>query len=400
MRMPPERLRVLVLSTSYPLRAGSSSGVFVHRLVEALQAHCAMTVLCPDDNVDAPVAASGGIALAAFRYAPRRWQGLAQSPGGVLPAIRAQPALLALLPPFLAALAWSLLRHARRADVIHANWAICGAVAALLRGLHRRPIVVTLRGDDVTVAARSGVHRRLLRLAVTHASAVVCVAETMAQSLREALPDSAAKIRVALNGVGGEFAAVSAGSTEAPRLLFVGSLIKRKGVDVLLRALARLQRRDLRLVIVGDGPERDALQAQAAASGIAAQIEFTGQVAPDAVAERFAASGIFVLPSYSEGRPNVLLEAMAAGLAVVATRIPGVVDTAVDGTHAWLFDAGDDAALAATLAEVLADADERRRRGAAARAEVHARGWTWAATAQTYADVFSRVAGRPADRAS
>lgn len=371
----------------------------MRRLVEALSARCAMTVLCPADDLPVPVGDGNAVEIVPFRYGPRRWQRLAQTAGGVLPALRAQPALFALLPVFLGSLALALLRHARHVDVIHANWAICGALAGLLRGLHRRPVVVTLRGDDVTVAARSRVHRRLLQLAVGRATAVVCVAETMAETLRATLPDYAGKVRVALNGVGAEFATGADVEQSGLRLVFVGSLIPRKGVDVLLRALAGLKRADLCLRIVGDGPDRDRLLALAQELGVASQVEFVGQVAPDAVASHIADSSIYVLPSYSEGRPNVLLEAMAAGLAIAATRIPGVIDTVADGQHAWLFEPGDDASLRAVLADMLGNPPERARRGAAAREEVVARGWTWAATAHVYAQVFSEAAASPAHAA-
>ena len=387
-----EPLRVLVLSTSYPLRPASSCGVFVRRLVDALGAHCAATVLCPADDADEPVRATGAARLVAFRYAPRRWQGLAQSPGGVLPALRAQPALFALLPCFLVALSWSLLRLARRADVIHANWAISGALAGLLQPLHRRPIVVTLRGDDVTVAARSGLHRRLLRLAVTRASAVVCVAETMAQHLRAAMPDCAAKVRVVLNGVDAQFHA------EPPvpplRSVFVGSLIPRKGVDLLVQAFARLGEPAGLLRLVGDGPERERLEALAQTLGLRDRVEFIGQVAPEQVSGHLAASQVFVLPSHSEGRPNVLLEAMAGGTAVVATRIAGVVDTLADGEQGWLCEPGDVDSLSTALGDALQRPAERLRRVAAARRRVEAEGWTWPAAAQRYADVFAAAAGR------
>jgi glycosyltransferase involved in cell wall biosynthesis len=385
-------LRVLVLTTSYPLRPSSSSGVFVRRLVQALSAHGAMQVLCPADASTEPVRGDPGIELLPFRYAPRSWQRLAQEPGGVLPAIRTRPALLLLLPFFLSMLGFTLARRARRVDVIHANWAICGALAGLLQPLHRRPIVVTLRGDDVTVAARSGLHRRLLRLAVTRAAAVVCVAETMAQHLRAAMPDAAAKVRVVLNGVDAAFQA----EPPAPplRSVFVGSLIPRKGVDLLLQAFARLGEPAGLLRLVGDGPERERLEALAQNLGVRDRLEFIGQVAPEQVAGHLAASQVFVLPSHSEGRPNVLLEAMAGGTAVVATRIAGVVDTLADGEQGWLCEPGDVDSLSAALGDALQRPEERRRRAAAARRRVEAEGWTWPAAAQRYADVFAAAAGR------
>lgn len=385
-------LRVLVVTTSYPLRLSSSSGVFVRRLVDALAAHGVMRVLCPADSSTEPLDAGGSVALVAFRYAPTPWQRLAQGPGGVLPAIRAQPALLLLLPMFLLSLSWNLVRHARRADVIHANWAITGALAALLRFAHRRPIVLTLRGDDVTVAGRSGLHRRILTTAVRGAHTIVCVADSMARNLAAAMPECAGRIQVVLNGVGGEFRPDDSRSEVARRVVFVGSLIPRKGADVLLRAFARSATPDLVLRLVGDGPERAPLAALAHSLGIADQVEFCGQVAPCDVASHLAQSALFVLPSYSEGRPNVLLEAMAQGVPVIATRIDGVVDTVTEGEHAWLFEAGSVDALSAALEEALSRPDERRRRAAAARRHVDQNGWTWDAAARRYADVFVAAA--------
>lgn len=384
-------LRVLVLTTSYPLRPASSSGVFVRRLVEALAGHAQLRVLCPADASAEPVDGGTRVALQAFRYAPRRWQRLAQEPGGVLPAIRARPALLLLLPFFLLAFSWALVRAARRADVIHANWAITGALAALLRPLHRRPVVLTLRGDDVTVARRSGIHRRLLHGAVGNASAVVCVAETMARSLEAEMPACAAKVRVVLNGVGGEFRPAVEPTAGPSRIVFVGSLIPRKGADVLLRAFARMRDSSAVLRFVGDGPERERLEALGRSLAVEGRLEFSGQVAPEQVADHLAASTLFVLPSYSEGRPNVLLEAMAGGVPVVASRIDGVVDTAVDGEHAWLFAAGDVDALTSALDDAMARPDERRRRALSARRHVEVSGWTWDAAARDYAGIFAAV---------
>jgi glycosyltransferase involved in cell wall biosynthesis len=381
-----KKLRVLVLSTSYPLRPESSSGVFVGRLVRALTKHCDVAVLCPADDNSSPVFADGAERVVAFRYALRRWQGLAQSPGGVLPALRTRPGLFLMLPCFLVSFAASVLRLARKSDVIHANWAFCGALAAVLGPLHRTPIVVTLRGDDVTVAARSRLHDRLLRLAVARAAYVVCVAESMAQHLIEKMPDSAGKVRVVLNGVGAEF---RPSDDSTSRIVFVGSLIPRKGVSDLIRAFARLRDPDATLSIIGDGPERDRLVALAKSLDVGGRVEFVGQVAPDRVSAHLASSSIFVLPSYSEGRPNVLLEAMACGTAVIATRIDGVTDTVSEGEHAWLFEPGDVERLELAMRDALNRPGERARRAAAARRHVEAIGWTWDAAATGYVEIFS-----------
>ena len=368
----------------------------MRRLVDALTDHLEITVICPADNSPRPLQSSPGVNIVPFAYGPMRWQLLAQSPGGVLPSIRAMPGLLLMLPMFVASMAWTLLRQSRQAELVHANWAICGAVAGVLQILHRKPIVVTLRGDDVSAAERSILHRCVLALAVSQASAVICVAESMAIHLRKRIPSAANKIVVALNGVGSEFArSQTAGNCASNdsriRVICIGSLIRRKGVDVLIRAIAQLQRDDVVLQVVGDGAERAKLQALAGELGIAQQVTFVGQQQPDEIPALLASSDIFVMPSHSEGRPNSLLEAMAVGIAIVATRIPGIIETAKDGQHAWLTEAGDATSLSFALADAIEHPLERQRRGAAACAEVHARGWTWSATADIYAQVFTRA---------
>ena len=148
---------------------------------------------------------------------------------------------------------------------------------------------------------------------------------------------------------------------------------------------------DVLLQVVGDGAERAMLQALAGELGISQQVTFIGQQQPDDIPALLASSDIFVMPSHSEGRPNALLEAMAVGIAIVATRIPGIIETAKDGQHAWLIEAGDATSLSFALADAIEHPLERQRRGAAACAEVHARGWTWSATADVYAQVFARA---------
>jgi glycosyltransferase involved in cell wall biosynthesis len=157
-----------------------------------------------------------------------------------------------------------------------------------------------------------------------------------------------------------------------PTLLFVGRLAAIKGLAVLLEAIATLRahRPDLaalRLVLVGDGPERSALEARAAALGLGAVVEFTGYLSQTAVAERLAQADVFVLPSFAEGVPVVLMEALASRTPVVATRVAGVAELVEDGVSGLLIPPGDPAPLADALARLLGDSGLRARMGAAGR---------------------------------
>jgi glycosyltransferase involved in cell wall biosynthesis len=155
-------------------------------------------------------------------------------------------------------------------------------------------------------------------------------------------------------------------------LLFVGRLAVVKGVAVLLEAMRTVIARhpDARLVLVGDGPERPALEAEAKALGLGGHIEFAGYRTQAQVAGHLAACDLFVLPSFAEGVPVVLMEAMASRRAVVATRVAGVAELVEDGVAGALVPPGDPVALAARIGALLDDPGLRARMGEAGRAKV------------------------------
>ena len=184
-----------------------------------------------------------------------------------------------------------------------------------------------------------------------------------------------------------------------PLLGAVGRLSPEKGHRVLIDAFCDVARRlpGARLAIVGDGPEEAALRRQVGTLGLAGHVTFMGLRADGQ--QLIAALDAMVLPSFSEGMPNVLLEAFAYGTPVVATRVGGVPDMLSDGDSGWLVPAGDAPRLGAALVEALQDRSEAQRRAARARVvlaerftvEKQARAWLSA--------VEAAVDTKPASRA-
>lgn len=152
--------------------------------------------------------------------------------------------------------------------------------------------------------------------------------------------------------------------------LFVGRLRIRKGVEVLFEAFRALP--EARLLIAGDGEHRAALVAKAGELGLSASgaVSFLGRSSAPRVAGLLSGAAALVVPSTYEGMPLVVLEAMAAGVPVVASRVSGIPEVVVDGETGWLVPAEDPAALAAALAAVRADPAEAKRRGEAGRRRV------------------------------
>ncbi len=162
--------------------------------------------------------------------------------------------------------------------------------------------------------------------------------------------------------------------TAAPKhsgkhLLFVGRLAGVKGVPVLLNAVAKLkdQHPDLRVTLIGDGPDRADLEAMSTSLDLEQLVEFTGYKSQSEVAETLAQTDVFVLPSFAEGVPVVLMEAMAAQVPVVTTQIAGVPELVRNGESGVLVPPGDEDALIAALDCLLQSQDLRRKMGAAGR---------------------------------
>jgi phosphatidylinositol alpha-mannosyltransferase len=175
-----------------------------------------------------------------------------------------------------------------------------------------------------------------------------------------------------------------------PHVLFVGRLERRKGADLLVRAMALVQRRfpDAQLVLVGEGPERAALQRLAEEAGVDAIFE--GRVTEEELPAYYRAADVVCSPALGgESFGVVLLEAMAAGRPLVASRIDGYAELLNDAACATLVDVDDPAAIADAIGSLLADPELRRALGV--RAATHATAYDWSIIARRLEDIYRRV---------
>lgn len=181
------------------------------------------------------------------------------------------------------------------------------------------------------------------------------------------------------------------------RILFVGRLVRVKGVDVLLQAFAKLHGPDLHLHIVGDGPERAYLEHLADECGLYEHVRFAGRLTGDALHQAYAEAEIFCGLSRAEAQGNVFIEAQAARCAVVATDTGGIPDTVHDGTTGLLVPANTADAAAAAIQKLIDDAPLLSRLAAAGRA--NAEMYDWGSIAPKYAAVYDALLSRTAHAA-
>ncbi len=386
-------IRLTVLTTSFPLSPDSVSGLFIQRLVTHLPAAIETTVITPCATTPIRSQAQSCFKLHCFRYAPVSWQRLAQQPGGIPVALRKRKSLYLLVPFFLMAMFLACLRVARKSDVIHAHWSVNGVVAGLAGWLTRTAVLTTLRGEDVNRLERSRLSALFLRLCLLLNRRVVTVSSALRRTVARRYPAQAHKLVMIPNGVDGTLLSLRPrGGGDGIRLLTIGSLIARKGVDQVLVALSQLPGSPgVELTIIGDGPERTALESLAISLNLASQVRFAGGVPPDQVPRHLERADIFILASHSEGRPNVVLEAMAAGLPVIATHIEGTDELIEDGETGLLFEPGRPNQLARRIATLVENPELRKRLGTAARQFIIDNRLSWQETARFYAGLYREL---------
>jgi len=311
--------KVVVLTSSYPRHDGDFAGRFVADAVAQLRAR-GLEV----EVVHLELQADGG---------------------GLVRTLRRRPWLALAL---FVSLVRRLRAAARDADLVHAHW-LAGAAVARFSG---RPFVVTLHGTgsagrlaDLALADRApGLVRFLLR----PARAVICVSDVLAETMRSIGVDHARSIP---NGV--DLPSARLEESEEPFVLYAGRLSAEKGIGELVEAT-----RGMRLVVAGDGPLRALVP------------DALGFVSHDELERLYDRAAVVVLPSYREGLPLCVLEAMAHGRPVVATAVGGIPQLVEDGRTGLLVEPGDAEALRSALERLLSDPELRRRMGRAARARV------------------------------
>jgi teichuronic acid biosynthesis glycosyltransferase TuaC len=360
-------LRVVTVTTFFPNAAFPQRAVFVKNLVRALQRHCEVEVISP---VPWLPAVGGKPEWNVYREIPRctNANGIAvEHPRYlVLPRLGWLTGVGFFLGVFRAL---RRFRPVRDRIVVHAHCAYPDAVgvalAAKLLGLR---YVVTAHGSDINVYSEQAALRPQIRWALRHAAGVVAVSAALQE-----------KVRCLIGRPDPEVACIPCAAFDpevfAPRsrddmrrrldmpaqgriVVFVGLLVPIKGLEYLVAAWIALASRGVlddsdRLVLLGDGPCRAALRQQIEQAGLGDRVLFAGTVNQDAVARGISAATLLCLPSRNEGMPNVVVEALACGVPVVASRVGGIPELVRDDENGYLVPPADPTALADALGRAM-----------------------------------------------
>lgn len=348
-------MRLLIVTSQFPIAGEPNRGRPIHQTVRELSKLADVRVLSPVARYP--------------RWArPRSYLFRASDPAHTLPDCDVRyveyPALPLLTRPFNGWLCARTLHAPLREfapDVVLSYWLYPDAFGAMRAArCARLPLVVGARGSDLRV--RDAVSRRLTRPVLHAAKRILVVSEDLGRVAERDYDADPARIRAIPNGCDATIfhprdrsdARAALGiDADAELVIYVGRLVPEKGLRELLDAMATLapQRPKLQLALVGEGPMRAELDAKVAADPTL-RVHLPGAQGPHEVARWMAASDLVTLPSYSEGHPNVLVEALACGRPVVATPVGGIPEV-VDADCGLLVAARDPVALAAGLRDAL-----------------------------------------------
>lgn len=412
-------MRILMLTSSYPKYPGETTAPFIEEIASslALRGHVVHIVAPYHPEVQRDKI-ERGVQLHFYRYAPHPslniW-GYAQSLFG---DTNIKKETLMATPFALAGSAKGMLdvmgytpmvtyHPQQRFDIIHAHWAIPnGLPAAFAAWWKRFPLVVSLHGSDVYLAEQ---HKPIATAAAFTLRASVAVTACSSDLRNRGIylgarekssfvipyginpdefrpdPNTVTNVRQELNV-----------SEDTPLVLGLGRLVYKKGFGVLLEAWRQVlaEHPEALLVLAGYGDLREELMQQSDRLGITNQVCFTGQLDRERTAAYIAATDVFALPIVSDqgtdGLPNVLLEAMGAGRAIVASDVAGVPDVITHEEHGLLVPDRNPTALADAINQLLSNRDMAERLGTAARQRIETE-LTWDHTAEQYERVYDYV---------
>lgn len=406
-------MKILFLTQTYPRSSVDTSGPFIRDLARGLvDLGDQVTVLTPHAEGVAARWDDGGVEVRSFRYAPERSEVLGYSRSlSADETVRWRAGLVAPLYLWGARRALARLLAERRFDVLQGHWVVPNGLV-VARFSRRLRVGVGLHGSDVFMAERPVV-RRWVAASLRRCSFLTGCSDELVARVCE-LGFAAERARVIPYGVDVDTFSPDGDrrqiwrrrlgiAADAVVLLSVGRMVSKKGYQVLFPLLPDLLQRFPRLhvILAGDGDLLDGFRREATEWG--GRVHLPGVVLRDTLPDLYRSADLFVLPAIHDARgnvdglPNVILEAMASGLPVVASGISGIPLAITEGREGRLVEERRPRQLAGALAALVADGDLRRAMGARARDRTLAE-LTWRVVAERYRGAYE--AALDGDRAS
>lgn len=397
-----DRKNILVLTSTFPRWADDKDPPFVFNLCKQLSKEFNISVIAPHCAGARKIEIIEGIRIIRYQYFLSAYQSLAYE-GGIISRIKENKFRLILIPFFLIFQIVTIARLIKkeRFYCIHAHWVIPQGICAVLATKLTAspvPVICTLHGADL-FALNGKFITRLKLWTLKNCEKVTVVSGAMRNVLLNmglVKPD----IEVISMGVDLKQKFIPDGlqTGSANRVIFAGRLVEKKGVKYLIDAFQIVQKThpDLKLLIAGQGPEKNILESQVASLKLNDKITFLGAVAQNDLIELYQKSNIAVFPFViakdgdQEGLGLVVVEAMGCECAVIASDLPAIKDTVTNKVNGLLAEPGDVGSLADQIVYLLDNPEVAMKFAAQGRSDMLSK-YDWSIIGQRYTELLSSV---------
>jgi glycosyltransferase involved in cell wall biosynthesis len=412
--MIKKRLKICILTSTYPRWKNDYIPAFVHNLAkELVKAGICVIVVAPHDANTKSHDFIDGVEIYRFQYwFTRKGQRVAYGSG--MPDNLAHSVLAKIqLPFFILFFFLKGLKIAKKCDLIHAQFLLSGFIGVFIKKITGKKLILTIHAGGLFGLERMPCKRKVARLIAIETDKINVVSNYIGERFLKLLTaDMSMKIKdhIVVMPMGVHLDRFNSGSKPGSKvninkiaLLFVGRITDKKGLPTLIDAIHILKETvtNFQLYIVGGGPLKSRMEKRVSDLELNKYTEFTGRVSDQELTELYRSSDIVIVPSVisesgdTEGMPVVILEAMAAGKPIVASNVSGIPDVVTDGINGYLVEQKDPEQLAEKIIYLIEHPKLRENMGMVGRKMVEKK-FTWKKIGERTIEMYSGILSKTA----
>ena len=400
---PKNKRRLLVLASTFPSTAASHEPRFIADLCQHLSRQYSITVLTQSRKGAKRKESDHQVRIQRYRYATKSLELLSEN-GGIAGSLKANPWLIAIIPFMLSSLVLHLIYLLRKEkpEIIHAHWifpqAYCVCIAQKI-SFTKIPVVCTSHGGDL-YGLKGRFFNAIKNWTISQVQELAVVSSAMKTHVEASFPAYKGLLHVLPMGVDlkDKFSKASKREYSPYSLLFVGRLVKKKGLKHLILCLKTLLESNsrYRLTIAGDGPERQALEKEAKKLGIDHAVNFLGGVESKKLPELYRSMHLSIFPFVQaddgdmEGLGLVMIEAMGCNCPVIAGDVPAIHDVITHGKTGLIGNPFNTDEFSKLIAYATANSEVLDKISNSAHEYVH-KNFSWEACAEGYHQLFKKI---------
>lgn len=378
-----EKPHILVLASTFPRWKNDPKPAFVFELSRRLKKYYDITVLCPRTPGAKDKENMAGLRVIRHPYFFRNLENLTNQDGGILHQLKSNSLNYFLVPFFLMGQVRAIIKLIRKEqiDAVHAHWIIpqgFSAAIALMMTRKSIPLICTSHGGDL-YGLQGKLFQQIKRWIIKRSQRLTVVSHAMKDAVVD-MGIPANKVSVISMGVDLKEGFVPAHHKKcaSKKLLFVGRLVEKKGLKILIDAMPRILSRfpDVKLTVAGSGPLDADLRKQCRSLGLSDHVLFLGSQPQSKLPGLYQQATMAVFPFVrakdgdQEGLGLVVLEAMGCGCPVIASDLPAIKDSMIHGKTGLVFPPGDSMALAQNIINALQHPEKQKKMAQRARQKI------------------------------